>query len=72
MRGNMNYSEEKISTCNKKQDFELVNDFGFDFAINASAHKHPNCPGRYHVNSIHGITELLSEMLFINEPYFDT
>ena len=56
MRGSFNYSEEKTSTCKTKQDLKLVNEFGLDFAINASAHKHPNCPGTLWVNSIHDVT----------------
>ena len=51
MKGVLNYSEETVETCKTKDDYLLVNDFGYDFSAYASAYNHSKCPGNLQVRS---------------------
>ena len=41
----VNYTEEDIPTCKTSDEYHLLDDFGSEFAIEASAFSHPKCFG---------------------------
>ena len=52
MRGILNYSEEENPTCNK-DNFDPVENFGWDFAIKASSFRNLNCMGMLLIDVYH-------------------
>ena len=67
MRGSLNYSVNEIPTCKTKKDFHLANWIGENFALYASAYKHPNCVGNHQIQFNFKQTMLYTETIY-NKP----
>ena len=41
------FDQANMKTCNNDYEYEVVDNFGYNFAQNASTYSHPKCPGKY-------------------------